>query len=400
MDCFLAPTGLVLAKRRQAWYAIATAWLMAAIPFPAANPQSVEGVTNTIPMAGNLDIARRLATIRERHNLPAMSALVLTSTGICAQAVVGVRKRGTDIPVSLDDAWHLGSETKAMTATLLARLVEQGRLRWDSPMVELFPEYATEMAEPMKRVTLLHLLSHQAGLVANPKYTDYAGADVPAERRRLLRDTLAKPPTHPPGSNYLYSNLGYILAGAVAEKITGQSWELALSKLVFQPFQMTNAGFGGLGTPGLVDQPWPHRASGDPTSRNGPEVDNPPVLGPAGRVHAPLADWAKYIQDQLRGQRGASALLRPESYATLRRPPFGGDYALGWLVLNRAWAGGTTLHHTGDNTMNHANVWIAPRRDFAILVCANQGGDEAATACDEAVAALIRWCEEAVAGGR
>jgi len=58
-------------------------------------------------------------------------------------------------------------------------------------------------------------------------------------------------------------------------------------------------------------------------------------------------------------------------------------------VAQRGWAGGKALNHGGDNTMNFANVWVAPQRDFAILVCVNQGGDTAFKASDEAVGAMI-----------
>lgn len=127
---------------------------------------------------------------------------------------------------------------------------------------------------------------------------------------------------------------------------------------------------------------------------NGSDMDNPPVMGPAGRVHCSLADWAKFIQDQLRGARGdTNTLLRAESYIRLHTPPAGEDYALGWGVAERDWGGGTVLQHSGDNTMNHANVWIAPKRDFAVLACVNQGGDEAFKATDDAVGAMIGLIE-------
>jgi hypothetical protein len=139
-----------------------------------------------------------------------------------------------------------------------------------------------------------------------------------------------------------------------------------------------------------VDQPWGHDESGQPAASNGPGMDNPPVLSPAGRIHCTIQDWARFIADQLRGARGEPALLKPESYRELQTSPFGGDYALGWLVVEREWGGGTVLNHGGDNTMNCANVWVAPRRDFAILVCINQTGNTAFQASDQAIGAIIQ----------
>ena len=158
---------------------------------------------------------------------------------------------------------------------------------------------------------------------------------------------------------------------------------------VFAPLKMQDVGFGGVGTPGKLDQPWGHTAAGDPVGANGPSVDNPPVMGPAGRVHSTIQDWARFVQDHLRGAAGDVALLNKDSYPKLHTPPLGGNYALGWLVLQRRWGGGTVLHHAGSNTMNYANLWVAPRRGFAVLICVNQGGDAAFRATDAVASALI-----------
>jgi CubicO group peptidase (beta-lactamase class C family) len=341
------------------------------------------------PTAGDEAVTRILKPIRQKFNVPAMALAVVTSDGIKFLGVAGVRKRGTEIPVALDDFWHLGSDGKAMTSTLIARLVERGQLKWDLTLGEVFPELAPGMNPEFRWVTLLQLLSHHAGLPANLNLAEYSGSDVKSLRLRAVREELAKKPQSPPGSKYAYSNLGYIIAAAVVERTTGAQWEQAIAEEVFNPLGMKTAGFGGTGTPGQIDQPWPHTADGRPTTANGPEMDNPPVMGPAGRVHCSIRDWAKFIQDQLRGARGQPALLAPASSQKLHRPPFGGDYALGWIVAQRPWGGGTVFNHGGDNTMNCANVWIAPGRDFAILACVNQSGDRAFEATDEAITAMI-----------
>jgi len=342
-------------------------------------------------VAGDEAVTRALKPIREKSDVPAITATVVTSDGIQFVGAVGVRKRGTEIPVTLEDRWHLGSDTKAMTSTLIAKLVERGQLKWDLTMAEVFPDLAPQMNAEFQKVTLLHLLSHRAGLPPNLKLANYTtGADVMALRLQAVQEELAKKPQSPPGQTYKYSNLGYIIAGAVVEKVTGKSWEELMRSEIFEPLKMKSASFGGTGTPGQIDQPWPHTADGKPTAANGPDMDNLPVMGPAGRVHCTIQDWAKFIQDQLRGARGESALLKPEAYQKLHTPPFGGDYALGWSVAERSWGGGKVLNHGGDNTMNCANVWIAPKRDFAILACVNQSGKAAFTATDDAIVELMK----------
>jgi len=340
--------------------------------------------------AGDAEITAALQVIRQKFDVPAIAGAIVTSKGLERCGVVGVRKYGTNVAVTTNDLWHLGSDTKAMTATLVGSLVQEGRLKWDTTVAEVFPALAPSFHPAMKKVTLLQLLSHRAGLPANLSWWSFKQRTVQEQRVAVLREAFAKKPASAPGSTYLYSNLGYVIVGAVIEQVTRQSWEDAIRERVFKPLGMRSVGFGGVGTPGQLDQPWGHTATGRPMNENGPAVDNAPVLGPAGRVHCTLQDWAKFIADQLRGARGEPALLKHATYQFLQTPPFGGDYALGWALTQRDWGGGPVLNHCGCNTMFYANVWVAPRKDFAVLICINQGDDVAFKASDAAAAALIR----------
>ena len=335
-------------------------------------------------------LAAALQPILEKHHLPALAGALVTGDGAVRIGVVGVRKAGTAIAATPDDLWHLGSNTKALTATVIARLVEQGQLTWETTLAEVFPDLAADFDPAFRPVTIRQLLSHHAGLTGNLAWGRFNRSRTIQEQRvEALRLGLAKSPTYPIGAAPHYANLGYVIAGAIIERVTGQAWEDVIRARLFDPLQLTRAGFGGLGAPGELDQPWPHQAADRPAQANGPDVDNPPVIGPAGRVHAPLADWAKFVADQLRGARGEPALLKAESYAALHTVAGEGDFALGWIVAQRGWGGGAVLTHNGCNTMNFSVAWLAPKRNFAVLICVNQGDDGAARAADEAAAALI-----------
>lgn len=355
------------------------------------NGSGVDPVTSeSCPVAGDYSITDILAPIRKKYKLPAIAGVIVTDKGITSIGVVGVRKAGIDIPVTLNDKWHLGSDTKAMTATLVAKLVEKDQIKWDTTVGDVFKDIAHSLHPEMKKLTLLHLLSHRAGLPENTDLAKFNGKNGPKERLQVVIYELAKAPQFKPGSKKQYSNLGYIVVGAMIEKIAKKPWAQKMQDELFTPLEMNSVGFGGTGTPGKVNQPWGHTDDGRPVYGNGPSVDNPAVMGPAGRVHCTIQDWAKFIQDQLRGANGETALLKKKAYTTLHTPPFGGDYALGWIVTKRDCGGGTILTHCGSNTMNFANVWIAPQRNFAVLICINQGGNIAFKASDEAIGALIK----------
>lgn len=337
-------------------------------------------------------LTEKFEATRQSFNLPALTGVTVTSKGTGEIVFTGMRRLGATVPITANDKWHLGSDTKVMTATLIAMLVEARKLKWETTLGEAFPELAKTMTVDLARVNLLHLLSHRAGLTANVAWFTYGkrGATYAEQRRAVLQDLLDKPLKAKPGSQYEYSNLGYTLAGAVAEKVTGQAWETLLKERIFRPLGMKSAGFGGVGTEGELDQPWPHGQNGKPMPRNGPTMDNPAVMGPSGNVHCPLSDWALFIADQLRGARGQGQLLKPESYQRIQTPPFEGDYALGWLTVERPWAKGKALTHAGSNTMNFAVAWLAPARETAFLVCTNMGGENAAKGADEAIGHLLK----------
>ena len=348
--------------------------------------------TTRAPGPNDPAVVALLEPIRTRHHLPALGGAVVSSAGLGPLAVVGVRKSGTTVAATPDDLWHLGSDTKAMTAVVIAGLVERGKLTWDTTIEAVLPKQVANARPEFAGITLLQLLSHRAGLVPNIAWGQVARTPGPPSQQRLAALAVAAttPLSSPPGMKYEYSNLGYVVAATMAEQVASQTWEEMIREAVFAPLGMTSAGFGGTGTLGQIDQPWPHLGPDKPAPRNGPDEDNPPVMGPAGTVHCTLADWGRFVTDQLRGLKGLpGTILKPETYREMHTPPFGGNYAFGWLEVDRPWGGGAVDTHAGSNTMNYAVVWMAPLRDFAVLVVTNQGGAEAAAATDEAAAALI-----------
>ena len=186
----------------------------------------------------------------------------------------------------------------------------------------------------------------------------------------------------------------------VAERAAGAPWEDLIKRRVFEPLGMASAGFGPPGTRGRVDQPWGHLAEGDTVRAI--QDDNPQVMGPAGTVHCTLRDWARFASYHLKGVLGGVRLLKPETLKALHAARPREEYTPGgWLALERSWAGGKALAHTGSNTYWYSSVWLAPEREFGVLVVVNAAGKPAEDACDQAASALIRLAmSNASSGGR
>jgi CubicO group peptidase (beta-lactamase class C family) len=339
------------------------------------------------------NISKLLEPVRKKYALPALAAMILNSKGIIASDVSGVRKVKTDIPATINDKWHLGSDTKAMTATLIARFIEQDKLQWDTKLASIFPELSDHFDPGFKEITLIQILTHFAGL---PKNVDYMrilkiGGPVQTQRISVLKEGIGKPPIYQPGTKYSYSNVGYIILGAVLEKVSNSSWEDLIQKELFLPLQMKSAGFGGAVTLGKIDQPCGHLHNGEPVEGYGPALYNLQMGGPAGSVHCTLEDWSKFVADHLRGARGIDGLLKSKTYIKLQTPMYGNKSACGWGITNNSIVGAPVLSHRGSNNMNFAAVVMAPTQDFAVLVCTNQGGENAGNACSEAVDILLSF---------
>ena len=351
-----------------------------AITFAATGPSSTR---SSGPPATN-DPAQAMETIRKKYDLPSLAVVVVKDGAICDREAVGVRKLGDPTPITTNDVFHIGSCTKSMTATLAGMLIDEGKLHWDTTIADVFPELKGKMDPQYENVTVEQLLTHRGGLPSDPPSGAWMQAwkqqGTPMEQRRqFIEAVLSDPPAATPGTKMIYSNQGYAIVGAMLEKITGTPWETLITERLFKPLHMDTAGFGPPGTPGKVDEPWGHHRV---LFITGPaQEDNPPAISPAGRVHCSLDDFARYAIFHMENQ---PPLLKSETFAKLHTAPSGSDYACGWVVLHRKWAGGKALYHNGSNTMFYFQVWLAPNKKFAIITGTNTGADNAFNACDDA----------------
>ncbi|MEZ5319977.1 MAG: serine hydrolase domain-containing protein [Vicinamibacterales bacterium] len=353
---------------------------------PAARPAGGQEPAAPSPLED------RLSALRDANHLPAIAAVTFRSSGPVARAAVGVRRAGDDTAVTLDDLWHIGSVTKSFTSALVARLVERGDLAWTTTLGELA---GASRAGAYAPVTVAQLLAHRAGLPANvPQVTAVAivrsGEPVSAQRQRIVDLAFQAPPNGAPGEVYLYSNVGYIVMGALLETRTGQSWESLVRAEVLEPLGLSSAGFGPPGEAGVLTQPRGHRAGAGGVLtpvEPGPGADNPAYLGPAGTLHMTIDDLARWGQRHLAGERGEDTpWLRAATLRRLHELPPGGDYALGWVV--RRAGGRRIVWHNGSNTMWYAVVAFDPDADTGVAIATN-GSIGAQAAIDAALPALL-----------
>ncbi len=403
---------------------------LAACSFQTAGTASPKAPENSkadaAPITAPNDLAAALAEIAAKNKVPALAAMVVDGRGIMLrQAVTGVRANtaveADRALATLDDVWHLGSCTKAMTGTLCAVLVGQGKLKWSSTLGEVLgttlPAVAglrESLMDPQwQAVTLEQLLVHRAGAPGGLDENGLWGrlwnhTGSPMESRQLLATgLLSRSPKHAPGGTYEYSNAGIALAGFMAETVMATPFEVLIQRELFAPLGITSAGFGAPGTASdkadrKPDQPRGHTADGKPV-RPGPSGDNPPGITPAGRVHMSIGDWAKFAALHVRGETegwknpDGSWRLKPEDFVKLHEPKRDGDkadggnaYAMGWGIIDRKDSVRPLLQHAGSNTMWLCQVIVDRDGDKAYLVCCNAAGSNADKAIRQATTLLRR----------
>ncbi|MEO8177159.1 MAG: serine hydrolase domain-containing protein [Sphingomicrobium sp.] len=336
--------------------------------------------TNATARSAN-QLTEILTAAKAGTETPAMGAVIFRNGKIAATAVTGIRRTDDVALVQSDDRWIIGSTGKPQTVALIARLVERGILTWDAPLSGMLPALAARMRPEYRKVTLIQLLSHHAGLpenVSDPAFVQGFFDDkraLNAQRLDYIEHALAEAPAYVPGSDFGYSNTGFLIAAAIAEKATGKTYETLMREEIFLPLGMTSAGFGA--TP--PRQPTGHNA-GKPV---GPS--NSPMFAPAGNLHMSLKDWARFCLDQLAGSKGRGRLLSRASYRLMQTAQPNGPTGLDWGIQNSiAGRKGPVLVHGGSDGYWFAFVVLFPETGNGALVIDNaseeMGGDAAAKA--------------------
>jgi D-alanyl-D-alanine carboxypeptidase len=317
---------------------------------------------------------------RTQHDVPALAVGMIRKDQKPLVAVVGVRKRGTEVAATAEDQWHLGSNTKPLTALLIALLIEMGLLDWDTPLDEIFPDHTDKWSAEIKKITPAQLLTHTSGLPGIGPLQAFLiapGKGPPVQdRERIIKGLDTVKLKAKPGEKYEYSNLGYVVLGAIIDKRGKAPWEEQLEKKLFGPLGIKEWGLGPAGKKEPLVHPWPHQTNGKPVAPDG-VADNPPVMNSAGRVRISVADDNRVLAETLKLARGEKGLLKPATAQRIFTNPHpASPHSLsGWVGFRKEPnAKGLILAHDGSNTFNYCSAVILVDQELAVCVLTNQGG--------------------------
>jgi len=333
-------------------------------------------MTNTVPE--HLDTLVR--EIMEEWQVPGMALAVTRDGEEDWIEAYGLRDVEAGLPVTGDTQFILCSVTKSFTALGLAMLVDEGRLDWNRPVRDYLPEFRLHDAVATERVTIIDLLSHHTGL---PRH-DWIWMPADISRAEMLAALRYLEPSKDIRTTYQYCNLGYVAAGMVAERISGQTWEDFTLERIMKPLGMVNIGFSDIDLERAPDSARPYivhdqEKAGEFVRRRArlwPVADTP-----AGGINVAASDMARYMRLYLNdGKVNDARLVSSARLKALYKPRvYTGKSPFAEMGESHYGLGLATHHYRGERVVSHSGGWIGwgtlmslvPERRFGVTVLIN-----------------------------
>ncbi|MBS1681266.1 MAG: serine hydrolase [Bacteroidetes bacterium] len=317
---------------------------------------------------------------RSLFQIPGMAVTVVKDGKVIFQKGYGTRQLGLTHPVDAQTLFACASTTKAMTATCMAMLVDEGKVKWDDPVVNYLPGFQLYDPYVTRELKIRDLFTHNSGVGNADFLWDFM--NIPSEQ--IIEKMKLVKPSYSMRAGFIYQNIFYVVAGEIIKKVSGQPWTTFVKKRIFEPLQMTRT-FPLLSEVNDPNQSFPHlfynkkiqliqRTSADAVA----------AAGSAWSCVEDMSKWAICMLDSSKYSGGR--LLKPSTWAELFKPqvmvtptqfyptatltmPNWTTYGLGWFQQD--YRGKKINFHTGSlagETAMHAQL---PSERLAIYVFGN-----------------------------
>jgi CubicO group peptidase (beta-lactamase class C family) len=308
---------------------------------------------STEPKAGEFDFAEttnvlsRLITkaIRDK-GVPSISIALVRDDVIIWKAAFGYANVRTQTPATPETLYNAASTFKAVTATALMQLAEQGKFKLDHPVNRYLGDHQVkDRLQGDKQVTFTHVLSHWSGLTSFPGRRDAAmkpvwARDLPKTLEQIVPELYS---VRAPEERFEYNNYGYALAGLLIEKISGVEYEKYVCEHLLRPLGITTP-HPVYPTPEMVEvMAMPYELAQPP--RPAPQMHTDAY--PAGNAYLTAEEMARFLGAHVSGGVFQGRRIVSEaSVKQMHEPRFGGNYAFGFRV-RKTLDGHTMIRHTG-----------------------------------------------------
>ncbi len=317
---------------------------------------------------------------RTLYQVPGLALTVVKDGKVIFKKGYGVQQSGTSNAVDTQTLFGCGSTTKAMTATCMAMLVDEGKVKWDDPVINYLPDFQLYDPYVTRELKIRDLFTHNSG-VGNADFL-WSVMNIPSDQI-LAKMKLVKP-SYSLRSSFIYQNIFYLYAGKVIEKVSGQPWEEFIQKRIFQPLGMTRT-YSTLKMVKDTNQSHPHYWVDNKITVI--ERTSADIVGPAGSVWSCADDMSKWALCMLdSGKYAGGRLVKASTWTEMFKPqvmvtasqfyptayltkPNWMTYGLGWFQQD--YNGKKINYHTGSLAGEIAIHGQLPDSKLAIYIFGN-----------------------------
>lgn len=296
-------------------------------------------------------------------NEPGAAVLAVKDGKIILRKGYGMANLELGIPIKPEMVYCIGSLTKQFTSAAIMKLAEEGKVSITDDIKKYLPDYPTHG----HKITIHHLLNHTSGIKS---YTDIPGMFSLMRKdltpKELIDFFKNQPMDFAPGERFLYSNSGYILLGAIIEKVSGKSYEAYIDDNIFKPLGMSNSYYGS--NTRII----PHRVSGYEKGKN--EITNASYLSmtipyAGGSLLSTVDDLHRWYQaleaGKVLSQKSLEQMYTPTKLNNEKTHNYGYGWALGTLF------GEKTIEHDGGVNGFYSYALRAPKKKVFVTVLTN-----------------------------
>lgn len=327
------------------------------------------------------EIEQIVNNVLKLFNVPGIAVGVLVNDQPILSRGYGTRRLGESLPVTEHTLFPVASCTKAFTAFMLGQLVDEGKVSFDDPVIKYIPEFSLSDDSLTAHVTIRDLLAHRTGIARHDPIWfsfEFSGPELITLLQHLEPDCEMR-------HHFQYNNFMYAIAGTVVERVTGQSWEEALSTRVLSPLEMNDSHASLKQLKMSPDFSFPH------AEIEGKIIEIPfrscHALSAAGGINSTVSDMLKWVNLHLSreaSQRGNLVQLRTlEQMRSIQMPLDAGlipkddvyqsGYGLGWFIAK--YRGNDLIGHGGSIDGFISEVSFLPEEGIGIVILTNSSSD-------------------------
>jgi CubicO group peptidase (beta-lactamase class C family) len=347
--------------------------VLALAPAAVADDLPAGKVTAAMP-----ELEAYVNRLREKTGVPGLAIAVVHADKVVYLKGFGIREVGRPDPIDPDTVFQLASVSKPLTATVIAGVVTDGAVTWDSKAADLDPGFRLAGDYVSGEVTLRDLLCHRTGL---PEHAGDVLEDLGYSRAEVLHRLRFQKLTGPFRAGYAYTNFGFTAAGVATAKAAGKDWEDLAAGRLFKPLGMDRTSYRHADYAAAANRAKLHvRVDGKWAARYDRRPDAQAPAGGASSTARDLSSWMRLLlaDGKFDGKPviAAAALgetFRPQVVSAPAKEPADrtGFYGLGWNV-GRDPAGRLVLSHSGAFDLGAATCLVlVPAERFGIVVLTN-----------------------------